>query len=88
MLSRCIEQVYGEINSKSSYYLADSSGIDITGGDTEYLRIDDDAMGGGREFHGQLKHSKSQEKLPQKLVSTVLKLKVVVDAVFVVVCSS
>lgn len=42
MLSKCVEQLYGKSDSTSStYYLADASGIDITGGDTEFLTIDD-----------------------------------------------
>ena len=48
MLGKCIEQLYGENvapSSGSTYYLADSSGIDITGGDSEFLTIDDGTVG-------------------------------------------
>ena len=44
MLSKCVEQLYGTSDS-CSYYLADSSGIDITSGDPDFLTIDDGTAG-------------------------------------------
>ena len=43
MLTKCVEQLYGKKISAPSntYYLADSSGIDIAGESTEYLTTDD-----------------------------------------------
>ena len=40
MLTKCIEQLYGETSPSCPYYLSDSSGIYITGGNTEFLTID------------------------------------------------
>ena len=47
MLTKCVEQLYGKKISAPSntYYLADSSGIDIAGESTEYLTIDDGTSG-------------------------------------------
>ena len=52
MLTKCIEKLYGETTPSYSYYLSDSSEINITGGITEFLTIDDSGASGK---HGQLK---------------------------------
>ena len=69
MLTKCIEKLYGETTPSYSYYLSDSSEINITGGITEFLTIDDSGASGK---HGQLKAWKLPEDLQWKHITTVL----------------
>ena len=73
MLSKCVEQLYGTSDC-SSYYLADSSGIDITSG-VSYYRW----RYSRKKFHGPLiPSSKLLESQHLRLAFTVWKLKVII----------